>query len=220
MVLALLAGRKTQTRRIVKPQPGEGEAAPWARVVEETKHPKPTFREHAESVIAAAIRKGWKPYAVPGDRLWGREAWGLVHEHHTTVDKATALEDAKAQKPWAGIAYRATPNGGFAESHLVGDCWRPSIFMPRFASRLLHEVAAVRVERLLDITEADAIAEGILPEHGPMGVTGWSWPGSEVVWSSARDCYLGGWDSINGEGEAKKNPWVWVVEFKPAVTAC
>jgi hypothetical protein len=86
--------------------------------------------------------------------------------------------------------------------------------MPRKASRLLHEVTAVRVERLLNITPDDALAEG-LEEVAGLGVPEYRWPGGSQTFVDPRDCYLAGWDMINGKDAAAKNPWVWVVSFKP-----
>ena len=119
------------------------------------------------------------PYGQPGDRLWVRE---------------TFCDDWLADA--GGVAYRA--DGGMdAEMFDAGCTWRPSIHMPRSLSRITLEVTGVRVERLQDISEADAIAEGT-----PFPFGGW----------------VGGyqklWESINGPGSWDLNPWVWVVEFK------
>lgn len=78
--------------------------------------------------------------------------------------------------------------------------WKPSIFMPRNLSRITLEITNVRVERLQDISEADAISEGVVP--------GGRFP------MCARGVYADLWDSINGEGSWDKNPWVWVIEFR------
>jgi hypothetical protein len=161
MVRAILDGRKTQTRRAIRPP------MPW--------------------------RDGWGvglgeyncPYGQPGDRLWVRETW--------------------APKQWEkGACYRAT--GDLLDT---GHCqWRPSIHMPRWASRITLEVIGVRVERLQDISEADAEAEGCepLPMCGGPEVGGYN-------------CYQSGfellWGSINGKlAPWSSNPWVWVVEFQ------
>lgn len=136
------------------------------------------------------------PYGQPGDRLWVREAWqGDKHDFD------------------AGIMplYRATD-----ERTEAG--WRPSIHMPRWASRILLEVTAVRVERLQAISEADAIAEGIESVRNE----GKYW--RDYSNPAGRDCesmtavtpvesYRTLWESINGQGSWAANPWVWVVEF-------
>lgn len=187
MVLALLAGRKTQTRRIVKPRP-----------------PFP-------------VVGGWKvedytgmPFACVGDRLWGRETFYCCDYRYPNGPRADLLK---------AIEYRATHDcrnweaGCPCRDDEGRGSWRPSIFMPRWASRLLHEVTAVRVERLQDISAADAIAEGI-EEVAGLGVPEFRWPGGAPTFLDPRDCYLAGWDSINGNGSAAKNPLVWVVSFK------
>lgn len=180
MVLALLAGRKTQTRRIVKPQT-EHRPIGWG-----------TAENGADKNVAV------KPYARVGDLLWGRETFGATEltldDRHRPGIHYRAADDWPQRGPWP---------------------WRPSIFMPRWASRLLHEVTAVRVERLQDISETDAIAEGVEQVENPRGYTGWRWPGSTDVYATARFAYLAGWDTINGKGSAATNPWTWVVSFKP-----
>jgi hypothetical protein len=89
--------------------------------------------------------------------------------------------------------------------------------MPRWASRLTLEVTGVRVERLGECSEADAMTEGI--ELGPIADPAFPqwrhrWPGGNTVYAGARAAYFAGWDLINGKGSAAKNPWVWVVQFK------
>lgn len=166
MVRALLAGTKTQTRRMVKPQPRilAGELLCW-------KDDALTDDQMAELC----------PYGQPGDRLWVREAWMDLRG----VDGAVGP-----------CMYRATfgnaPDGGK---------WRPSIHMPRWASRITLEVTGMRVERLQDITRGDAMAEGCPFPNLQDG-------DSPVRWYE----YL--WRAINGPDSWDANPWVWVVEFK------
>lgn len=118
------------------------------------------------------------PYGQPGDRLWVRETWAPL-----TV----------------GYAYRADPvwNGPPA------DRWRPSIHMPRAASRITLEVTGVRVEKLQDISEADAQAEGAARHISPAAFL-----------TGHRQGYRLLWESINGPDSWAANPWVWVIEFK------
>ena len=148
--------------------------------------------DHTAERLAVEWASTHCPYGVPGDRLWVRETW----RNGTPMLNGPDLNGA--------VAYRADyPDSG----HLIK--WRPSIFMPRRASRITLEIVSVRVERVQDISEADAKAEGV---RQPV-------PGS---WYRhvKRDCYRCGfealWDSIN----AKRgygwdvNPWVWIIEFK------
>lgn len=192
MVRALLAGTKTQTRRVVK---GVGPA-------------------HAQAISFAdgawqyADNDGWHaarpprcPYGAPGDRLWVRETFAKI--------------DGQTQ-PWIETDYRAT----YIHGDRLGDTlgikkrWTPAIHMPRAASRITLEVTGVRVEQLQDISEADARAEGspcvddfsgrevLFPDASKIG----SWRlGYRVVW-----------ESINGPDSWAANPWVWVIEFRRA----
>lgn len=181
MVRAILDGRKTQTRRIVKPQP-PSDCAPIR--VEEF-HPTVIDRygdEGPGAPIFGAYDLGGEwgvrcPYGQPGDRLWVRETW----------------------RAWGGtvrhVDYRAT-----TEIPRPADGWKPSIHMRRADSRIMLEIVAVRVERLQDISEADAKAEGCQadPYDGP----------------TYYDHFALLWRSINGQGSWTTNPWVWVIEFK------
>lgn len=188
MVRAILDGRKTQTRRAVK------------------------FRG-AEDIETAGHGSGpwpWSPelddwcscpHGEPGDRLWVRETWGL----HRIHDKRVFSE--LSPKVW----YAA--DGALDGTTLVGK-WRPSIHMPRWASRITLEVTGVRVERLHDITEEDALREGI-ERHSQDDET-WFTAGKNTSrgwYADGRAAFRGLWDSINGDESWSVNPWVWVVEF-------
>jgi hypothetical protein len=126
------------------------------------------------------------PYGVPGDRLWVRETW--------------RSDDFAPDDPSRTI-YRADgPDDLIRETRGIIR-WRPSIFLPRYRSRLTLEVTAVRVERLQDISEEDAEAEGAFA----LGDAA----------CSHREWFMGGWDSINGKRAPwASNPWVWVVTFR------
>lgn len=149
------------------------------------------------------------PYGQPGDRLWVRETWAVdrCYDHM----KPSAIP---ASRP--AYYYHAKPN------HIVEN-WhkkRPSIFMPRWACRLWLELTEVRVERLQECSEADAIAEGIECVGGPTSCNPWrnyriGQPGEMNMHCSAPSrSYMTLWESINGEGSWEANPWVWVLTFK------
>jgi hypothetical protein len=185
MVCALLAGTKTQTRRIVKPQPPCGceyviNGAYNAALCHSIERPEVWVPPTARSVDHRLPC----PYGQPGDRLWVKETW-------------CELDDG-VDRP---IAYRAD---NWTECPSADGKWRPSIFMSRAASRITLEITAVRVERLQEISEADAKAEGCIvdPWHYPCSLT----PGKSTY------CTL--WESINGPGSWEANPWVWVIEFR------
>lgn len=146
MVRALHAGTKSQTRRVIKPQPGP-------RTTEAFRGADGVWRFSYPTARAPVSDGEWDarcPYGAPGERLWVREAW--APEQYDTSATTIAELETSVRKP----AYRADFRGEPAYK------WRPSIHMPRKASRILLEVTDVRVERLQDISEADAIAEGIL----------------------------------------------------------
>lgn len=211
MVLALLAGTKTQTRRVVKF--GRDYAS------------KPPTLEEARARYAAGftLEAGFFgvrcPYGKPGDRLWVRETWKVSSEsnHYPTDEKRLYVEYRAGAVPgWgqqqskfsiehdADLARAAWGKG-------KSTSWRPSIHMPRWASRMSLDVKGVRVERLQEISEADAIAEGIVQLSSGF----WGLSGSGLGSQSAREAYRRLWESINGAGSWAKNPWVWVVELKP-----
>ena len=180
MVRALLAGTKTQTRRVMS-------------------------ERHRWHFIEACGDLALCPYGLPGDRLWVRETFAKI-------DGQT--------RPWIETDYRATyAHGDRLGDHLgIKKRWTPAIHMPRAASRITLEITEVRVERLQEISEADAVAEGCarLPLQDGPGAW-WSADvdaGPALHGRTARDAYRLLWESINGPGSWDANPWVWVIAFK------
>jgi hypothetical protein len=178
MVRAILAGTKTQTRRVVKPQPERDHRGvmmwplgPHRRIGFEGKDVHPDLHEYC-------------PYGVPGDRLWVREAWRAP----------SCIDDLMPSEIPAGYSISFTANGGQQYNGRP----RPGMFMPRWASRITLEVTGVRVERLQDIRDDEAIAEGCT--------------GDGLIDPSEE--YAALWDSINGRGAWATNPWVWCVSFR------
>lgn len=207
MVRAILAGTKTQTRRIVKPQPtgfigGPGVIMP---------NGAPAALIPMDDTVAPFGRQIVCPYGQPGDRLWVRETWQgpLFHGEHGDVDRRT-IQNPKH------CVYAA--DGGPAPEFMDADdnlqCrWRPSIHMPRWASRVTLEITGLRVERLQDISEADAKAEGVEPKWEP-GCSGRLMEAfSGFSFRPAASAYADLWEQINGPEAWAANPWVWVVEF-------
>lgn len=173
-------GRKTQTRRIMKPQP----MGDWTG-------PMPC--------------DAWPcPYGVAGDRIWVRETWALPPSYdprqhgdlktEPRIGPVCYWSDFAGRKPWDGSR------------------WRPSIHMPRWASRITLEILKVRVERLQDISEADAIAELGAATTTLYGEPAWTV--GDTTWQIARNAYHDLWDSLHGKGAWDANPWVWVLEFR------
>lgn len=185
MVKAILAGTKSQTRRVVRyAAPDLIDADGW-----------PLRDESADG--AGEVRAAC-PYGIPGDRLWVREAW-------STLGIYDGMKPSDMAPYFAGtIRYKA-------DGHQSGKL-RPGMFMPRWASRILLEITDVRVERLQEISENDAIAEGI--ERLPR-LEGYGLPdGSHFHVTDPRISYRSLWDAINGQGAVEANPWVWCVSFK------
>ena len=196
MLRAILAGQKTQARRTVKPQPEWSEpATAWTFC--EDGHSGQGWYAYNDDYPEEGALFYHCPCGQPGDRLWVRETWMDLY--------GTGIEPITGSR--SRYAYRAdVPSGSYGDETRkeYGLKWRPSIFMPRGASRILLEIVSVRVERLNDISEADLEAEGI-QELIDAGVDHDGTP---------LDTYRVLWESINGANSWDKNPWVWVVEFK------
>lgn len=201
MVRAISAGMKTQTRRLLEPRGlgfigccCGGSAARW--VAEGDRWHCGTCGGGAR-LTAKDVEYLRCPYGQPGDRLWVREAW----KAHSTFDHLPPRD-----LPQSHIWYLAD-SGYKAESRT-----RASMHMPRWASRITLEITGVRVERLQEISETDAIAEGI--EKTAHGL--WSLYGQADVDGtySPRASFRALWQSINGPESWEANPWLWVVEFK------
>jgi hypothetical protein len=126
------------------------------------------------------------PYGQVGDQLWVRE---------TFCDATDGLHGR--------VLYRATGDTACK--------WKPSIFMPCAASRITLEITGVRVERLQDISEADALAEGIVCAGDG---NGFQLADTTHYSNDPRESYASLWESLNGAGSWDLNPWVWVIEFK------
>lgn len=198
MVRAILAGEKTQTRRVCKKAHFPGDV--WADAVCPARETGWIAWEGAVQpgeALAAFTQKQYRegfpcPYGQPGDRLWVRETFLCAgHDAQGRFVGAYRADEEDAQK--AGDA--ANPKCRYDTA-----TWRPSIFMPRALSRITLEVVRVRVERVQDISDEDALAEGLTFTHYSPIKQGFHWL----------------WDDINearGYGWAV-NPWVWVIEFK------
>lgn len=185
---------KEQTRRIVKPQPPD-------HVNLYTGHPGEHYWEIAEpSHNTMAPLKFPCPYGQPGDRLWVKET------HAVTMEQERRNPHTKFP-----YAYRADWSGEDEETRDFK--WKPSIFCTRAASRITLEITGIRVERLQEISEEDAAAEGVDPRFllGDAKPDGFR-PclGKETAVAA----YAALWESINGPGSWDANPWVWVIEFR------
>ncbi len=181
MVRALLDGSKTQTRRVVKPQPHAGVR-------------RSVF---AASGLEDGHGRELRPrHGVPGDRLWVRETW---HDASSSLHSCALYRADGIDLHW--------------------DKWTPSIHMPRWASRITLEVTGVRAERLQDISEADAKAEGIFTHVRG----GWHWlqhdssnpdDWNQFGYKTAALAFQALWETINGANSWDANPWVWAMTFR------
>jgi hypothetical protein len=186
MVRALLAGTKTQTRRLLKPQPKVLKNGSWYR-------PFPQDLANWQYALGGIIYAYARVRTVEGDRLYVREHW------RSRAD----LDNIPPREMMSGVAvwYEADGQGPATDLHMPGK-HRQAMHMPRWASRLTLTVTDVRVERLQDISEEDAIAEGVAPFNDEAG-----------LYFSARDAYWTLWDQINGAGSWDANPWVVAYSF-------
>ncbi|WP_262033994.1 ASCH domain-containing protein [Serratia liquefaciens] len=211
MVRAILDGRKTQTRRAISDRhlhlidvaSQVGECYPLESGIDHA-NSQSYYREHC-------------PFGQVGDRLWVREAYQGPLFNFDQME--TYLEDtSKFERP-EFCEYRAdggrTPEYYDADDNLRHG-WKPSIHMPRWASRILLEITAVRVERLNDISEADAINEGIDADSLAESQDNYDCIADHNMTGrpTAKGHFSDLWQSIYGEESWAANPWVWVIEFK------
>lgn len=209
MVRAILDGRKTQTRRVIKPAPLPD--TDEIRYLDEGWAYEAILESETANYRAfvANPRRGKSfrcPYGAPGDRLWVREAHALVPV--TAYRASEAVEQViNPTDEWEACVYRE------GWERCKPGRWRPSIHMPRWASRIVLEVLDVRMERLREISGQDAIAEGIEPFSGD-GITTFRDYLTGETGRAAYQSFQTLWQSINGLESWKENPWVWVVEFK------
>ncbi len=204
MVRAILEGRKTVTRRVMKPQPTPSKDGGhhWPCNVHQSMLHVERELQNGEGCWCG-LAEAACPYGQPGDRLWVRETWGL---------------QVRSYGGGAGefIVYRATnPDAIYCRSSEGREYpvkWKPGIHMRRHSSRILLEITAVRVERLQDISEEQALAEGVRGEPCDHARQACSDIG---CWGdTAKGAFGFLWEQLNGAGAWQANPRVWVVEFK------
>lgn len=183
LVRAILDGRKTQTRRVIEPQPSD-----YCGSLRYDAHERDWFGWDERNERIHGI---WKcPYGQSGDRLW-------VRENAILTDEPDGFWRVKyqADEAWRDVGpFESEPT--FQRWKKRRKNWRPSIHLPRWASRITLEITEIRAERLQGISEKDAEAEGVQTA---------SW--------TARQGFCNGWQSIYGRDSWESNPWVWVVKF-------
>jgi hypothetical protein len=219
MVRAILDGSKTQTRRAVAPKAKElvfDLAGAWTDGPANSQYLHVPSRHKEDPPGDTTSTRIYCPYGQPGDRLWVRETWQYYDwtEDGEPCIRYAANNATAWPEPPNGEAIvdeweiLSRPENYSIDNHARDRRWRPSIFMPRWASRILLEIAAVRVERLQDIREADALAEGV------PGFLYECYDFDMKAMPPAVANYRRLWNEINGPGSWDANPWVWVVEFK------
>lgn len=184
MILALLDGRKTQTRRVMRGVRQDNHV-----VLRKASKRRMGITTH----VLELERTGRLPYS-PGDRLWVRETW----ENSTGGPR--------------DISFRATVHDDcdWSPEEIATLRWRPSIHMPRWASRLTLVVTGVKVERLQEISREDAIAEGC---ESPLIGTEAPAPAHGVYLADERTSFAQLWNRLHGEGAWRTNPWIVAVSF-------
>lgn len=219
MVKAILAGRKTQTRRAVKPALVAPQEVRWSD------HNPGWWIVHNDADNKWSRLRS--PYGQPGDRLWARETWqyaGWTEDGYPFVgyraDGSNVCIDRDIPEEWAERltdiwAGLSSDENVRIDGRAADRKWRPAIHMPRWACRVVLEVVGVRVERLQDISDRgasnDCTEEGVF-HAGRDLPSDWQERGFRSIEKCA---YRDLWESINGAGSWDANPWVWVVEFKP-----
>lgn len=198
MVRAILDDRKTVTRRVVD------EARMFAKVGDCLPWFTSSYKYDPHLAKRVAEFQGWTrvgPYGAPGDRLWVKETWHPCARIGLNVEVEYLADESSETRRWNG--------DGDMDAMIARDAWRPSIFMPRWASRITLDVTSVSVERLHDITEEDAKAEGVERVNGhPVrgAVFG--------VGPTYREGFAQIWHDIHGAESWNANPWVWRVGFR------
>ncbi|MCU4350198.1 hypothetical protein [Acinetobacter ursingii] len=207
MITAILEGRKAQTRRVINPQP-EGK----------------TLQSNLDGKWLSKKFNGLLlpkiedlpihcPYGKIGDQLWVRETWSTVNLYgeialaYKADGEVIRVVENESFQDEDGLINYDDPRlekysfAAWADDLLEGKegNWKPSIHMPRWASRILLEITNIRVERLQDISESDSLKEGV---------------GSPILRDCKKPKFMQLWESINGADSWAANPWVWVVEFK------
>lgn len=199
MVQAIVSGRKTQTRRVMKPQPSENVL--WSSFGFSTLTPENHIEGRGNFPEGYGSKFFKLKYGKPGDLIWVRE----------TFFDSEPFRDAPLFFNKERFYYKA-------DECFIGDHkWKPCIHMPKDAARIWLRITNLRVERLKNITEEDAIAEGVENITGSKYGFLCTWYDSETgdtILGTAETAFSYLWKSINGEQSWKENPFVWVVEFE------
>ena len=230
MVQAILAGNKTMTRRIIK---HFGNSLHYGTLLCDWGLSNPPYIENGilkwtlQTEVDDAQTFKIKPRYQPGDILWVRETWRIagwdegepftIEFKDGRLKHDVFLNEERAEDYWIectdqciNAGFKTDENDNFIiPKGKLPTKWRPSIFMPKAAALIFLKVTDVKVERLQDISEEDAMKEGV-----ELNNKGWKcYLGSEMR-NTAKQSFISLWESINGKGSWEKNPWVWVYSFE------
>lgn len=217
MVRALLDGTKTQTRRIVKLPKSLKDGDLSTAFADKAYGITPCLHVPMPDGSVQRLRNPWGWLESELMQLWVRETFVIENNLECGSDAKPTFNDGRPinwgegdyEWLWRQPHYKATdptPELYYEDNDEPFCRWKPSIFMPRWASRIQLEITNIRVERLQNISESDALKEGAKPDYADAKKSYW--------FDTATECYEWIWESINGAGSWSKNPWVWVVEFK------
>lgn len=210
MVRAILDGRKSQTRRVMNPQPPwdylcKSHARTWIGCTQDGRGTGWKIERNGEIWHFPSYERIRCPYGQPGDQLWVRETWwpigGFTMRANQRIGEVGAEIRYRADNQ---VLWREAPIE-FYKTYENPRRWKPSIHMFRWASRITLEVTGVRVERVQEINQQNAKAEGCCP----------TWQ------TSSREMFMGLWDSLNAKRGCgwDANPWVWAIQFRLAEPA-
>lgn len=200
-VRAILAGRKTQTRRVYRPRNPEPWELPPGEGYKDDGTPWPMYQDTYGDFHPVLC-----PYGAPGDRLWVKEAFQFVCAHEDDDTLCVAYRASQVRDDGC-LMVNNIPRPAGVVAPPPSRCWRSPMFMPRWASRLTLEVVEVRVQRVQEISEDDARADGLWrpSDDNPYGT---HYVGEMI------DRFAAAWDRINPKDPWASNPWVWAVSFK------
>jgi hypothetical protein len=217
MIQALLEGRKSMTRRIIKPQPEYYEIEDKKMVRYETKK---SYMQIQIDNLADEFLGIPCPYGKIGDVLWVRETFTIMEPEHCASMSERFVYKADMKHPDSEEMRQEYIKSGYPYQ------WKPSIFMPRAACRILLEITDIKVERLQDINFQDALNEGV---HRESDASGQGWfdnyqfldskfnqhnVDTHAMFKDPVRSFKTLWQSINGEESWDKNPWVWAIAFQ------
>lgn len=219
-VAAILAGSKTQTRRLARP-PARANFLPDDVWKNDPDEPGSAYLDDSSGRLRITC-----PYGVPGDRLWVRETYRAVEDPGAPDEEVRRRlwDEEERETTHISVDYKLD-NPHRIMDKLGRPEWKSGRYMPRWASRIDLEVTGVRVERVQEITEADATAEGVrhyfglldgraFDNHMKLAARFAKLHDPQATTVTAVDYYAAVWERLHGAGAWKRNDWIWVVDFK------